>query len=171
MKTWQKNQRNKQKLDGVSANRMYSCVNGLVLIENNNRTFPSCDALRALTARALLCGTLQVIIGLCWARPMTRAKRSVDRVYWVAVWKCYQAPQALVMCNKSLPTDKLISCYLWKHNIYLDLPRLIGYRLKRLLANQRNTVLLHQHGCFLMNYWRLFYVSLSHSFMEENITT
>lgn len=56
--------------------------------------------------------------------PMTRTKRSVAGVYWVAVWKCYQKLQARTICYKSLPTDKPISCYLWKHNIYLEAMKL-----------------------------------------------
>ncbi|KAM3590988.1 uncharacterized protein V6R79_020176 [Siganus canaliculatus] len=32
--------------------------------------------------------------------------------------------KALTICNKSLRTDKAISCYLWKNNIYLEAVRL-----------------------------------------------
>lgn len=34
-------------------------------------------------------------------------------------------PAGFDHCNKSLPTDKPISCYLWMHNIYLDALRLL----------------------------------------------
>lgn len=66
-----------------------------------------------------------------WSRPMTRnqwpqQKRSVAGVYWVAVLKCYWTLQALTICNKSLPTDKPISCYLWKRNIYLEAGEVVG---------------------------------------------
>lgn len=61
--------------------------------------------------------------------PMTKAKRSVARVYWVAFGKFYQTLEALTICNKSLQTHGAISGYLWKRNIYSEASRVVGWSI------------------------------------------
>lgn len=51
---------------------------------------------------------------------MTRVKKVSGRS--LLGWRL-KTPQALSICNKSLPTDKPISCYLWKRNIYSEAVR------------------------------------------------
>lgn len=51
---------------------------------------------------------------------MTRAKKVSGRS--LLGWRL-KTLQALSICHKSLPTDKPISCYLWKRNIYSEVVR------------------------------------------------
>lgn len=75
-----------------------------------------------------LCETLGVIIELGWTRPMTRPNDQSKKVSGSSLlgWRLEMLPNPAGFdhCNKSLPTDKPISCYLWMHNIYLDALRL-----------------------------------------------
>lgn len=52
--------------------------------------------------------------------PTRRAKKVSGRS--LLGWRL-KTLQALSICNKSLPTDRPISCYLWKRNIYSEAVR------------------------------------------------